>query len=79
MQPGLGWSGEKVMIRLIMEEVEAEEGCLGLAKEMAAGTRMGFLLWHILLLRAEVSAFPIDHLHTEPLRQLPGQHRRPHS
>lgn len=61
-----------------MGEEEEEEGCLGLVKETAVGMKMGSHLWHFLLLRAEVSAYPIDHLHMEPLRQLPGQHQQPH-
>ncbi|AWP02817.1 Hypothetical protein SMAX5B_002386 [Scophthalmus maximus] len=78
MQPGLGWSGVKERTHLIMD-VEEEGGCLGLARETAVGMRTGFHLWHSLSLRAEVSGFPIDHLHTEPLQQLPGQHPRPRS
>lgn len=79
MQPGLGWSLVKGRIHLITGEVEEEEGCLGLVKETAVGMRMGSLLWHFPSLKAEVSACPIGRLHTEPLQQLPGQHRRPHS
>lgn len=79
MQPGLGWSGVKGRIHLITEEVEEEEGCLDLVRETAVGMRMGFHLWRCLLLKAEVSAFPIDHLHMEPPPQLPGQRQRPHS
>lgn len=62
-----------------MGEVEEEEGCLDLVKETAVGMKMGSHLWHFLLLKDEVSACPIDHLHMEPLLQLPGQHRQPHS
>lgn len=79
MQPGLGWSEVKGRIHLITEEVEEEEGCLGPAKEMAAGMKMGSHLWHLLWLMVEVSEYPIDRLHTEPLQQLPGQHQRPRS
>lgn len=79
MQPGLGWSGVKGRIHLIMGGVEEEEGCLGLVKETAVGMRKGSHLWHFLSLKAGVSACPIDRLHMEPLQQLPGQHRRPHS
>ncbi len=78
-QPALGWSGVKGRIHLITGEVEEEEGCLGLVRETAAGMRMGSHLWHFLSLKAEVSACPNDRLHTEPLQQLPGQHRRPRS
>jgi len=46
MQPGLDWSEEKVRIRLLEEEVEEEEGCLGPAKATAAARRMGSHLWH---------------------------------
>lgn len=73
MQPGLGWSGGKGRIHLIREE---EEGFLGLVKETAAERRTGSRLWHHLLLKAEVSECPIGHLHTEPLQQLPEQHRQ---
>lgn len=78
MQPGLGWSGVKGRIHLIMGEAEEEEGCLGLVRETAAGRRMGSHLWHFLL-KDEVSVCPIDRLHKEPLQQHPGQHQRPHS
>lgn len=77
MQPGLGWSLVKGKIHLTRGEVEEEEGCLGLVKETAVGMRTGCLLWHFLSLKAEVSACPIGRLHTEPLQQLPGQHRQP--
>lgn len=79
MQPGLGWSGVKGRTHLITGEVEEAEGCLGLGKETAVGTRMGSHLGHFLSLKVEVSACPIDHSHMEPLQQLPGQHRRPRS
>ena len=78
-QPGLGWSGVRGKIHLITGAVEEEEGCQGLVKERAVGMRMGSHLWHFLLLKAGVSMCPIGRLHTEPLQQLPGQHRRPRS
>lgn len=78
-QPELGWYEVKGRIHLITGGVEEEGGCLGLVKETVAGMRMDFHLWHFLSLKAEVSACPIDHLHMEPLQQLPGQHQQPHS
>lgn len=51
MQPGLGWSWEKGMIRSIMEEVEEEGGYQDLEKEIAVEMRMGFHLWRFLWLR----------------------------
>lgn len=68
-----GWSGAKGRIHSIVGGVEEEEGYLGLAMETAAGTRKGSHLERLLLLKAEVSAFPIDRLHTEPPQRLPGQ------
>jgi len=59
MRPGLGLSLVKGRIHLIKGDVEEEEGCLGLVKETAVGMRTGCLLWHFLLLKAEVSACPI--------------------
>lgn len=76
MQPGLGWSGVKGRIHLIMGEVQEEEGCLGLVKETAVGMRMGSHLWHFLSPKAEVSACPSDRLHMEPLQRLQGQHQQ---
>lgn len=70
-----GWSGAKGRIHLRVGGVEEEEGYPGLAMETAAGTRKGSHLW-LLLLKVEVSASPIDHLHTEPPQRLPGQRRR---
>lgn len=77
MPPGLGWFGVKGRIHLITGGAEEEEGCLGLEKETAVGTRKGSHLWRFLGLKAEVSAFPTDRLHTELLPQLPEQHRQP--
>lgn len=54
MQPGLGWCEVKERIHLITGGGEEEEGCLGLAREMAAGMKMDFHLWHFLSLKAEV-------------------------
>lgn len=61
MQPGQGWSWETGMIRSIMEEVEEEEGYRGLEREIAVEMKMGFHLWHFLLLRVEVSVCPTGH------------------
>lgn len=77
--PGLGWFGVKGRIHLVTGGAEEEEGCLGLEKETAVGTRRGSHLWHFLWPKAGVSAFPTGRLHTELLPQLPGQHRRPRS
>lgn len=79
MQPGLGWYEVKGSIHLIMKEVREVGGCPDLVKETAAVKSMDFHPWHFLSLKAEVSAFPIDRSHMEPLQQLPGQHQRPHS
>lgn len=79
MRPGQGWSEVKGRIHLITEEVEEEEGCLGPVKVIVVGMRMDSHLWHFLSLKAEVSECPIDHLHMEPLLQLPEQHQQPHS
>lgn len=72
----LGWSGAKGRIHLIVGGVEEEEGYPGLVMETAAGMRKGSHLWLLLLLKAEVSTFPIDHLHTVPPQRLLGQRRR---
>lgn len=79
MQPGLGWSEVMGRIHLIMEEAAGEEGCLGPVKVIVVGKRMGSHLWHFLSLKVEVSECPIDHLHMEPLLQLPEQHQQPRS
>lgn len=50
MQPELGWYEVKERIHLITGIVEGEGGCLGLVKEIAAGMRMDFHLWHFLWL-----------------------------
>lgn len=78
-QPEMGWYEVKGKIHLIVGVVEEEVGCLGLVKEMAAGMRMDFHLWHFLLLKAEVSVCPIVRLRMEPLQQLLGQRQQPHS
>lgn len=75
----LGWSWETGMIHSITEEAEEEEGYLGLERGTAAEMKMGFHLWHFLWLRAAVSAYPTGRWRTEPLQQLPGQRRQPHS